>query len=213
MDDLVSVIAHYRSGTRFGIHVDPVDGLVAQGADGWALTWMDARIDTQAITPRIGKPVEINALWINGIAAVLNIMTASDHRRPDLEALHTFASASFLARFVRTDTPGLYDVIDAPCGPNVRDGNDASIRPNPDGTRMNYPVSGRGGPPLVFVYGWCSSLEHREAQLAHFDSATDRRSRLSDFQNGFGDPGVAGPACAPLALAMYGSQMIPGKAT
>ncbi len=130
LDDLVSVIGHYRSGTRFGIHVDPVDGLVAQGADGWALTWMDARIGTQAITPRIGKPVEINALWINGIAAVLDIMTASDDRRPDLEALHTVASASFLARFVRTDTPGLYDVIDAPGGHNVRDGNDASIRPN-----------------------------------------------------------------------------------
>ena len=54
-------------GTRFGIHVDPADGLLAQGAAGYQLTWMDAKVDDWVVTPRRGKAVEINALWYNAL--------------------------------------------------------------------------------------------------------------------------------------------------
>ncbi len=132
LESLLSVIEHYRDGTRFGIRMDETDGLITQGADGWALTWMDARLGTYAVTPRVGKPVEINALWINGIAAVVEIMTANiaqgvhgaDPRVAGLRALHAKATGSFIARFPRPDGLGLFDVVDGP------DGDDASIRPN-----------------------------------------------------------------------------------
>ena len=58
----------HLDGTRFGIGVDAADGLLSQGADGWALTWMDARIDGVPVTPRAGKPVEVNALWIEALS-------------------------------------------------------------------------------------------------------------------------------------------------
>jgi predicted glycogen debranching enzyme len=65
---LVEVVEAHVAGTRFGIRVDPADCLLCQGADGLALTWMDARVDGVPVTRRAGKAVEINALWINGLA-------------------------------------------------------------------------------------------------------------------------------------------------
>src|SRR5207248_5588463 len=59
------VVAHHERGTRFGIGVDPEDGLLRQGEQGYALTWMDAKCDGWVVTPRRGKAVEINALWYN----------------------------------------------------------------------------------------------------------------------------------------------------
>ncbi len=55
------------AGTRFGIHVDPEDGLLAQGEEGYQLTWMDAKVGDWVVTPRRGKAVEINALWYNAL--------------------------------------------------------------------------------------------------------------------------------------------------
>src|SRR5207237_6825755 len=60
------VDCHIR-GTRSGIHVDERDGLLAEGAPGYQLTWMDAKVDDWVVTPRRGKPVEINALWFNAL--------------------------------------------------------------------------------------------------------------------------------------------------
>ena len=62
------IVARHLDGTRFGIGVDAADGLLRQGADGWALTWMDARIDGVPVTPRRGKAVEVNALWIEALS-------------------------------------------------------------------------------------------------------------------------------------------------
>ncbi|WP_436536970.1 amylo-alpha-1,6-glucosidase [Actinoplanes sp. HUAS TT8] len=67
---LRAVIEHHLAGTRYGIRADPADGLLVQGAPGEALTWMDARVDGVPVTPRAGKAVEINALWINGLATL-----------------------------------------------------------------------------------------------------------------------------------------------
>ncbi len=64
---LTEIVRHHIAGTRFGIGVDPADGLLVQGADGYQLTWMDAKVDDWVVTPRRGKPVEINALWYNAL--------------------------------------------------------------------------------------------------------------------------------------------------
>src|SRR5205085_10076739 len=64
---LTRIAEHHLAGTRFGIHVDPADGLLHQGAEGYQLTWMDAKCDGWVVTPRRGKAVEINALWYNAL--------------------------------------------------------------------------------------------------------------------------------------------------
>jgi predicted glycogen debranching enzyme len=112
------IVQHHLDGTRYGIHVDPADGLLAQGAEGVALTWMDARVDGVPVTQRAGKAVEINALWLRtlDVARQLGI----DRFTGAAEQ----ARVSFLRRFVRTDGGGLFDVVDTP------DGDDASLRPN-----------------------------------------------------------------------------------
>ena len=61
------ILTGYHDGTRFGIRADE-DGLLRAGEHGYQLTWMDARVDGREITPRIGKPVEIQALWLNALA-------------------------------------------------------------------------------------------------------------------------------------------------
>jgi 4-alpha-glucanotransferase len=119
---LSDMIEWHRKGTRYGIGVDPGDGLLKAGIAGVQLTWMDAKVGDWVVTPRIGKPVEINALWYNA----LSIMSAFAARlgEPDrFTSLAEPARRSF-ARFVRADGEGLYDVIDGPHG------DDSSIRPN-----------------------------------------------------------------------------------
>ena len=60
---LVEIVDWHLRGTRYGIRVDPADGLLRAGEPGVQLTWMDAKVGDWVVTPRIGKPVEINALW------------------------------------------------------------------------------------------------------------------------------------------------------
>jgi predicted glycogen debranching enzyme len=95
---LLDVIAAHAEGTRYGIRVDPADGLLTQGSDGIALTWMDARIDGVPVTPRAGKAVEVNALWINGLAAVTELcarvgLDAPLAGRLERQARHSFPEA------------------------------------------------------------------------------------------------------------------------
>jgi len=119
---LSDMIEWHRKGTRYGIGVDPADGLLKAGAAGVQLTWMDAKVGDWVVTPRIGKPVEINALWYNA----LRVMGSFAGRLAEPDSFNVSADTverSF-ARFVRPDGEGLFDVID---GPN---GDDASVRPN-----------------------------------------------------------------------------------
>ena len=120
--DLDAVIKHHVAGTRFGIRVDPADGLITQGAAGWALTWMDARVDGVPVTARAGKPVEINALWVNGLAAVADLQDKVKGDSAPTRALEATARRSFTARFPAPR--GLKDVVDGP------DGDDDRLRPN-----------------------------------------------------------------------------------
>ena len=107
---LLDVIEHHRSGTRFGIKVDPSDSLLRQGADGVALTWMDARVDGKPITQRAGKAVEINALWINALASVATLEERLKHDTSDLRRLAQLARESFKHRFLGPS--GCADVVD-----------------------------------------------------------------------------------------------------
>ena len=81
---LKDIIDHHLRGTRFGIGVDPDDGLLREGEIGYQLTWMDAKMGDWVVTPRRGKPVEINALWYNALrlmAAWLTEMDQTERRR------------------------------------------------------------------------------------------------------------------------------------
>jgi 4-alpha-glucanotransferase len=119
---LSDMIEWHQRGTRYGIGVDANDGLLKAGAADIQLTWMDVKIGDWVVTPRMGKPVEINALWYNA----LRIMSAFALRlgKPDAFSAPAERARRSFARFIRPDGEGLYDVID---GPN---GNDATKRPN-----------------------------------------------------------------------------------
>jgi predicted glycogen debranching enzyme len=116
---ICQIVAGYRAGTRFGIRMDE-DGLLAAGAPGLQLTWMDAKVGDRVITPRIGKPVEVQALWLNA----LRIAGASS---PQYCALYRHALASFQLRFWNEAGGCLYDVIDVD---HVAGRNDPAVRPN-----------------------------------------------------------------------------------
>ena len=117
--------AHLR-GTHFGIQVDPRDGLLRQGADGYQLTWMDAKVDGWVVTPRRGKAVEINALWHNALCALAgwerDFGDAAHAQRFSAHAAR--AREAFKARFWFDAGKHLYDVVDGP------DGDDHACRPN-----------------------------------------------------------------------------------
>jgi len=120
---LGEVVDAHLAGTRYGIRVDPADGLLTQGADGAALTWMDARVDGVAVTPRRGKAVEINALWVNGLAMVIKLAWQARASAGAAVRAHPAALSSFARRFP-TPSGLLYDVLDGPAG------DDATLRPN-----------------------------------------------------------------------------------
>ena len=117
--------AHVR-GTRYQIHVDPADGLLYAGEPGVQLTWMDAKVGDRVVTPRMGKPVEVNALWLNAAAAMAQFARAMRRDAARYEALAGRARTGF-ARFWNSEKQFCFDVIDAPGSP---DGKDAALRPN-----------------------------------------------------------------------------------
>lgn len=116
---VLDLLDGYTRGTRYGIRCT-ADGLLAAGEPGVQLTWMDARVGDRVITPRVGKPVEVQALWINALA----VGSRLSHRWRVVEAL---ARESFRSRFWNPDRRCLFDVIDVDHEPGRVD---ASIRPN-----------------------------------------------------------------------------------
>jgi predicted glycogen debranching enzyme len=116
---MLSVLEGLARGTRYGIRCD-MDGLLACGVAGVQLTWMDARVGDRVITPRIGKPVEIQALWINALAAGARLSSG-------WPAFLKHARQSFDERFWNEPTGCLFDVIDVD---HVEGATDDSIRPN-----------------------------------------------------------------------------------
>jgi len=123
---LVRIAEHHMRGTDFHIHVDPADGLLWQGQEGVQLTWMDAKAGDWVVTPRIGKAVEINALWYNALSLLAGwLRDAGDTGAADYyDAEAGKAAESFNAKFWNPERGCLFDVIEGPGG------NEACIRPN-----------------------------------------------------------------------------------
>jgi predicted glycogen debranching enzyme len=118
------------AGTRFGIHVDAADGLLVQGAHGYQLTWMDAKVDDWVVTPRRGKAVEINALWYNALCLLSEWL---DEEEPGsgyaYAELARRTHESFNRRFWNPARGFLFDVVDGESGGGTP-GNDGACRPN-----------------------------------------------------------------------------------
>ena len=146
---LIDIVDHHLQGTRFGIGVDPADGLLRQGAEGYQLTWMDAKVGDWVVTPRRGKAVEINALWYNALRLLEGWLR--EHRRRRRGATHRANTPSerresFNRRFWYEDGGYLYDVVDGedgddprvPAEPGVRDlARPSGARPSRAGSRCS----------------------------------------------------------------------------
>jgi predicted glycogen debranching enzyme len=129
VDDLLPVLRNivdcHKRGTRYHIGVDPADGLLHAGEPGVQLTWMDAKIGDWVVTPRIGKAVEINALWYNTLRILAYFLKErDDDAAKQYQTLADKVRDSFRSRFLRPGQSYLADVIDGP------DGDDLTMRPN-----------------------------------------------------------------------------------
>ena len=120
---LQGIVPWHLQGARYGIRVDPADGLLYSGEEGVQLTWMDAKVGDWVVTPRSGKAVEINALWYNALRVMADFARLLDEPADQYEALADEVQASF-HRFWNDALGHCYDVVDGP------DGEDASLRPN-----------------------------------------------------------------------------------
>jgi predicted glycogen debranching enzyme len=133
-DAMTAILSGYAAGTRFGIHLDH-DGLLAAGVPGLQLTWMDAKVGDWVVTPRIGKPVEVQALW-------LNALWIARRQSKQWEGLFERGVNSFRTRFWNPAGNYLYDVIDV----NHQAGDtDSRFRPNQ--------IFAIGGLPLSILDG------------------------------------------------------------
>ncbi len=126
LPELKEIIEYHLKGTDFGIRVDPKDGLLQQGAPGYQLTWMDAKVDDWVVTPRRGKAVEINALWYNALC-YMSEWLRSDGDTEKAEEMKQHAEQCrdlFQKRFWYEKGGYLYDVVDG------ENGDDPALRPN-----------------------------------------------------------------------------------
>jgi 4-alpha-glucanotransferase len=119
----LEIVERYRRGTRFGIRADS-DGLILAGDADTQLTWMDARVGGRPVTPRFGKPVEVQALWISGLARMEDLAETLGREPPEACGLGEGARAAFDAAFWNDRAGCLFDCL-------YPDGRaDASVRPN-----------------------------------------------------------------------------------
>ena len=120
---LQDIISWHERGTRYNIRVDPADGLLTAGEPGVQLTWMDAKVGDWVVTPRIGKAVEVNALWHNALCSMADFAHRLGEPASRYEDMAERTRSGF-ARFWNRDAGYLYDVLDGPSG------NDPALRPN-----------------------------------------------------------------------------------
>ncbi len=186
-----AILAGYTHGTRYGIAAD-TDGLLRCGGPGVALTWMDAKVGDWVVTPRIGKPVEVQALWLNALAL-------SARRNAQWHFQFVRGLTAFHDRFWNEAKGCLYDVVDANHQPGAVDDR---VRPNQ--------LFALGGLPLVLVHGeraaslmrtveeklWTPmgprSLAPGEPDYAP-NYEGDLRTRDSEYHQGTVWPWLAGP--------------------
>lgn len=120
---LVDIIDWHRKGTRFNIKLDEHDGLIYAGAPGVQLTWMDAKVGDWVVTPRIGKPIEINALWYNALRTMSKFAQKLGKPYEQYDSMAEATHKGF-ERFWNEAKGYCFDVLDGP------QGNDAALRPN-----------------------------------------------------------------------------------
>jgi predicted glycogen debranching enzyme len=130
---LLDIVDHHLKGTRFGIGIDPEDGLLRQGAEGYQLTWMDAKVDDWVVTPRRGKAVELNALWYNALRllerwAREELVTNGEETAEGLARHAERCRDSFNRRFWYAEGGYLYDLVDGEV--DGEPGDDPACRPN-----------------------------------------------------------------------------------
>lgn len=202
---LQDILAWHRRGTRYQIHVDPEDGLLYAGERGVQLTWMDAKVGEWVVTPRIGKPVEVNALWHNA----LQVMAGLARRLRKSKLAREYAAqaeavaASFRQRFWFEEGGYLYDVVDGPDGQPGPDGrrSDARLRPNqifavalpgqllsPEQARAIVDVCTRH---LLTPHGLRSLAPSDPAYAGHYGG--DQRQRDGAYHQGTVWPWLMGP--------------------
>jgi predicted glycogen debranching enzyme len=190
-DACLAIVEGYARGTRYGIRMDD-DSLLAAGEPGQQLTWMDARVGDREITPRIGKPVEIQALWLNALHAVAAF---------DAGWGHTLArgTLSFGEKFWNADRRILYDVVDVN---HVRGISDATFRPNQilavGGLPLPIVTNGRAGVIVDAVerhlwtpLGLRSLARMETGYVPHYEG--DGSQRDAAYHQGTVWPWLAGP--------------------
>ncbi|MEE2907490.1 MAG: amylo-alpha-1,6-glucosidase [Planctomycetota bacterium] len=202
------IIANYRNGTDFGIRID-FDGLVMAGVPGEAVTWMDARINGLGVTARIGKPVELSALWYNALCCLAEMLN-DPAESAEYKASAALTKKSF-HRFWNEQASCCYDLL-VPCNGNWR--GDARIRPNQIlATSLTFsPLTGQAAQQvldciqthLLTPYGLRTLSPEDPNYRGRYDG--DMASRDGAYHNGTVWPWLMGPYCDGLrAIASNGS--------
>ena len=184
---LQEIILWHKRGTRYNIQMDKDDGLLFAGEEGVQLTWMDAKVDSWVVTSRIGKPVEINALWYNALCIMADFAKLLGEETAEYDTMIKQVKQGF-GRFWNEKMGYCYDVID---GPDA-DGLDGSLRPNqlfaialphspltPEQQRSTVDACGRH---LVTAHGLRSLSSDDKAYIGHYGG--DRNKRDGAYHQG-----------------------------
>ncbi len=198
---LADIIDWHRRGTRYNIHLDPADGLLYAGETGVQLTWMDAKVEDWVVTPRIGKPVEINALWYNALQIIATFARRLGQPYQEYETL-AHRTQAYFSRFWNLEVGHCYDVLDGP------EGDDASLRPNqlfavvlphqevPGFSALLTPAQQRAiveicGQKLLTSYGLRSLSPNHPQYLGHYGG--NQRQRDGAYHQGTAWGWLIGP--------------------
>jgi len=203
---LQDIVEWHVRGTRYDIHVDPADGLLYAGKPGVQLTWMDAKVGDWVVTPRIGKPVEVNALWYNALCSLAAFARRLGKPANRYEALAEQARSGF-ARFWNEEVGYCADVIDGP------DGDDPALRPNqllavslphsPLDARQQQAVVDVCARHLLTPHGLRSIAPEDPAYVGHYGG--DQRRRDSAYHQGSAWSWLIGPFVSA-HLRVYGDR-------
>jgi predicted glycogen debranching enzyme len=210
---LADIIGCYRRGTRYAIHMDERDGLIYAGVPGLQLTWMDAKVDDWVVTPRIGKPVEINALWYNALRIMEEFAGRLGEESTEYTDLAERAKLGF-AQFWDERMGFCHDVLDTRDYEDPqRYSNDLSLRPNqllavslpysPLAAEQQRSVVDACARHLLTAHGLRSLSPDDKAYVGQYSG--DRRKRDGAYHQGTVWAWLIGPFIAAY-LRVYGDK-------
>ena len=202
---LNGIVDAHLAGTRYNIHVDPADGLLYAGDRGVQLTWMDAKVGDWVVTPRTGKSIEVNALWINALETIAQFARDSKLPADRFEGVAAHAQHSF-QKFWNAERNCCFDVIDSPSTGKAST-SDAALRPNqifavalpvsPLSTAQQKAIVDTCAQHLVTSLGVRSLGPREPGYQGHYGG--DQRSRDGAYHQGT----VWGWLLGPFALAYH----------